>query len=492
MGIDPQKTSSFDPSTRAEGVLDLVLDETSEITQEEKANEVDVESELKREQIIKEESQRVRSRVLFLTNSREALEKDSLLQKHFADLEDVFDEVHVIVLGVKKMQKTETIRLARKVWVYPTVSRYFITQPWTALSAAKQQLLFTDGFRPDVVVALDPFESGVAGYLIAQKYKRSFQVHITVDFFTKIWQENDPYGKWRLRFARFVLKRTTSVRVQTDTLKNKLTATFKHIQDIAILPRYFNIQKTMEHVQNVPKQKLYPQFSFVVLFVGELTQDSTLFRAIDAARNILRTPTIGMVIIGQGAARASFQERTRLLGIDKQIIFTSHVENLVSHMQAADVLICTDTTSESEEVVITAAASGLPLIIAKTPLREDLFVDEQDAYLCDPTDTIEFSQRLGKILNANVFRTQFASNAKDAVATRIEEKPEMYRLAYRDTIEEVLYLSEEELEKKKQEVIDKEKEVAQKQEQEKEEEEKKQLESLKKANKGLDMHLPEV
>lgn len=486
----------FNAANRAEGVLDHILDETSTVTLAQRKNEASVEDELRKERLIEDSSTRVRSRVLFITRDKKVLEKGSAMQKHFINLAEVFDEVHVIVLGLGK-RKTDTMRLASKVWVYPTISKYFLQQPFTAIKIAKQQLKFTDGFRPDIVVALDSFESGIAGYFIARKFKRAFQVQIIEDFYNGHFKEELEYNAWRLRFSHFVLKRVKSVRVDTDTLKQKINARYKNITDVALLPQYFNIKETMQSVQDAPAEKLYPQFSFLILFVGVLDQNSTLFRAIDAVRPLLRTPSIGFVVIGDGSAKETFQERTRLLSVDAQVIFKPKTADVFSNMRSANVLICTDTDNESESVVVKAAATGLPAVMAKTILREDLFTDGEDSFLCDPEDTIEFSQKLVKFLNTNAMRSQFSKNAKDVVRNRIEEDPKMYRIALRDSIEAVLYLEEAtrvrikaELKKKETlkiaKIVEKENKKIKKEEVEKQ----KQRESLKKANHGIDMKIP--
>lgn len=434
-----REDAKFDPSDRAEDILDHVLDETSEVTQERKVNEVLVKDELRSAQILKHESERAQSRVLFITKKPSVLDADSVEQSYFKNLGEVFDEVHVIVLGLKK-RNIETVRVSPKVWLYPTISHHFLYQPFTAFQTAKKQLQFTDGFRADIVVALDPFESGIAGYYIAKKFKRAFQVQITEDFYLEDFEDTDKYNPWRLRFSRYLLKRVKSVRVDTDVLKEKVLKRYKKIDDLALLPRHYNVQEIIAHKATGETQKLYSQFSFTLLYVGTLVPQSTLFRALDAARVLLRTPTIGMVVIGDGSAKAEFQERARILGISSQVIFKSKVDDVVANMRSASVLLCTEVTGESEDLVIKAAAAGLPIVMARTPLREDLFTDGIDSFLCEPENTQEFAQKLLQFLNTNALRTQFTENAQEVVTSRIEEDPQVHRLALRDSIESVLYL----------------------------------------------------
>ncbi len=491
---DSEHKVSFDPAEKAQDVLEYVLDETSERTQKKHANEVAVEAELYGEQVIKEESARVKSRVLFITNDQSIYTEHSEARKHFVNLTEVFDEIHVVVLGMPKKKDEKSERLADKVWVYPMYARHFLQRPFAAYSVIKRQLFFTDGFRPDIVVALDPFESGITGYFVARHFKRAFQVHVTEDFLTQEYKEHDEYSTWRIRFATYLLRKGVSVRTDTDYLKKKLAIRFTKLKDFLLLPRYFDIQETITRVESTPKEKKYPQFSFTLMYVGPLTPESTLFRAIDAARSLLRTVSIGFVVIGEGPARDSFKERTKLLGIDTQVIFVSKVDDVLPHMRSADVLVCTDTTSESESIVMKAAAAGLPMVMARTDLRSDLFTDERDTFLCDPNDTIEFSQKLTKFLNTNSLRIQFSENAQEAVRTRIEENPQIYRLAYRDSIEGVLYFDVQEQQKRERAVREKQ-EAQAKKEQAKQQVKKKThkqevKKSVEKVNKGILMNMP--
>lgn len=433
----------YDQSATAEVFLNKILDDTSEKTIEKRMNEVGVEEALRRGRLIQEASSRMRSRVLFITQQIDVLEKGSLAQRTYANLQMVFDEVHIMVLGCLREQD-ETIRVAPKVWAYPVFSKYPLFLVRTATKAAKSNFLFAEGFRPDIIVATDPFEAGVAGLRIAQKFDRVFQVHVLADFFAPEFIEHNEKNKKRLHLVKKTLGTVESVRTESDIIKQKIAKAYPNISDLAVLPRFFNIQEITKAIATSEKKHLFPQFAFLILYIGRLDTNSTLFRTMDAARRLLQTPSIGLVVVGDGSRKEKFMERAKILQMDQQVIFKSEEGNLVDYMQAADVLVLSDISNESEEIVIKAAAAGLPMILAHTPLRDDLFTDEQDAYLCDPEDTIGFSQKLTKFINTNSLRTQFAANARDVVLTRIEESPEMYQIAYRDSIEAVLNFQSEE------------------------------------------------
>jgi glycosyltransferase involved in cell wall biosynthesis len=278
--------------------------------------------------------------------------------------------------------------------------------------------------------------SGFVGSEIAERYKRVFQVHVREDFLSPYLKE--AYGKWSIMFGKFVLKHSHSLRASTETIRDRLLEICTHTKDISVLPKFVDIQSLISSAKtDTSAPDIFPQFSFVILFVGVLDHESTLFRALDAARSALFSKAIGMVVLGEGPAKSEFQKRAEILGIQEQVVFKSDADHLNEYLSSADILICTDTTETSDEVIVKAAASGLPILAAENHFRTDLFTDGESAFICPKEDTVCFSQKLIKFLNSNALRTQFASSARDIVSTRLSEDPEVYKEAYRNSIESV-------------------------------------------------------
>lgn len=438
MGAPSNKKSVLaDPSAKAEAVLEYVLADTQQDAIAEKEAQSSIKTELTKKPLVADSTHRQQSRVLFITRDLSVLEQNSLLQLHIKNIASVFNEIHIIVLCESWQARRDVIRIDKNVWTYTTAAKYWWLQTFAAQSIAQKQLRFADGFRPDVVVALDPFESGLCGMAIASTYKREFQVHVTEDFFLPEFIKKEKENKRRLKMTTQVLKHTQSVRTSTRSLLERIAQKFPHIHDIAVLPRHYDIASIIEATKSEKGEDIFPQYSFVALFVGKLDQDSTLYRTLDACRSLLQSPHIALVVVGDGPVKNEFQKRAEILGIQKQVVFQTDTTKLISYLQSADVLICTDTTEASEEIVIKAAASGLPIVAAETPIRLDLFTDGESAFLCPKDDTIGFFHKLGQFINTGALRNQFADIAKDIIKTRLHEDPEAFKRAYRDSIEGV-------------------------------------------------------
>jgi glycosyltransferase involved in cell wall biosynthesis len=428
--------NTLDPSQKASDVLEYVLHETDESVVKEKEVASSVREELKEASVITQVSTRAKSRVLFVTADITVLSEGSVLQNHFRNIASAFEEVHVIVLSTVYESKKGIIRLDTNLWLYTTSVKSVWKQPFAALALARSELQFAAGFRPDIVVALDPFLSGLIGLEIAKTYEREFQVHVLEDFLSPFFIESHEYGAWKVRLAKYVLKRTMSIRTRTEIIRTKVAAKITHTKDIEVLPKYVDIASLTQSVA-LPEQSpdMFAAFSFVILFVGDLDYDSTLFRAIDAARSALFSKGIALVVAGDGPAKKEFEQRAEILGVKEQVVFLKDTGLLPQYFKNADILLCTDVTEASDDIVVKAAAAGLPILAAQNHFREDLFEDGVDAFLCPPEDTVCFSQKLIKFLNTNALRQQFETNAKDIVSTRLRVDPEIFRLAYRNSIE---------------------------------------------------------
>lgn len=381
-----------------------------------------------------------RTRVLFVGTDPALMTAQTELRDKLISLTEVFDEVHIMVVSTSIRAKQKAEKIGDRAWLYVAAAPHWWSAAKAVQSVAAEQLQFTTGFRPDIVVALDPFVAGYAGQQLADKYQRPFQLHLLHDYFTDSWKTTERHATWLLRLAHHVLKQTDSVCVTSESLREKVRKQFSHLSDPILLPRFYNIKSILELPgrTSVVKPAKLAHFKFIILFVGSLNHESTLYRVIDAARSVLRSPSIGLVVIGDGPMRKDFEKRAEIFGIKDQVVFEKPTVDVVSYMRAADLLMCTDTTAESEEVVIKAAAVGLPLLLARTELREELFVDDMTAYLCQSDDTIEFSQKLSKFLNNNGIRIQFSRDARQTVKDRLHEDPAVFKVAYRDAIESVL------------------------------------------------------
>ncbi len=433
--------SSYDVSLRERGTLNSMLRAESKIVSAPVPRE-SIEVARHGKSLYEVVTDRDTTRLLFISRDESLLNQTKQSLDGYLDLPEVFDEVHVVILRPGIPAKNPVLRVAPNVWLYIATATSWWGTPFAALRLIREQLEFADGFRPDLIVARDPYESAVVARLIARRYGRAAQLHILEDFTNPQVQRRMDNSRLRYWIASYITKRFLSVRTATNQITDLVKRTYPAIPDVATLPRLNNYETfTRATVVKSLKQK-YPQFSFIALYFGALSHESTAYQVIDAARYILQNKRVGLVIVGDGKARSEFEKRTTILGIANQVVFERVSEDMLGYLKTADVLVVSDSDSIADEVVLRGAAAGIPLIVTETPLRADLFTDGDSALFCPPGESVMMSEKLNMILNNFPLRSQLREQALAVVHTRLHEDPALYRRAYRTSVEQGLFVND--------------------------------------------------
>lgn len=426
---------NFDASDRAASELEYVLKKD---TKAEAAPRISVAEAISQPRVFQMDSTRTTTRVLFVSQDASLLNPEKQSLDGFLNLHELFQEVHVLILRQGIEAKNPVFRVARNVWLYTASSRYWWAIPSAGIKLVEEQMVFAAGFRPDLIVARDPFESAIVAHKVARQYERPAQVHVLEDYTTSDFSKRYRHPFFRRLMAKHMIKKFASVRVVSFAVENMLAKRFT-IPDLRMLPRFNNYEAIMNAQPTIDLKDIYKPFVFIILFVGKLSHNSTLFRAIDAARFVLKNPRVGLVILGDGPAKSEFQKRTKLLGIEEQVVFDSSTKDIVPHLKSANLLLATDTDPDSDDVVLQAAAAGLPIVMSRTPKREELFEHGVSAYLCEETDVQAFTDRISEMLNNFGIRRVLSDNAQEMMRETFHQDAREYTEAYRTSIEQALF-----------------------------------------------------
>lgn len=438
--------------TKGDGNEDIViLDEKLKTREEEKVTE---EAAVREEQtfvpetvsaaaarrsapILETESSRTMVRLLILTRNVSIRELGSLAQRHMLELGQVFSEIHIIILNERDEDTVATVRLSDNIWLYSTESTTWWRTPLDAYRIAEEQISFAGGFRADVIVAEDPFECGLAGYFIAKKHARPFQVHVLEDIYEPAFEDRDEHNALRLFAARFVLPRAGCVRTLGEFVRASIVDEYpKLAAHTEMLPTYYNLRAWRDTVPTFDLKDRYPQFKFIVLHISTMQVHSHTSEVITAMAGILhRYPTIGLVIVGNGPLRSAIEKQVITLGIHNQVEFEPMPAEVISHMKTASMLLHLSEDPEEDQYVLQAATVKLPMVASIGSVANTLFVDGDSALLCQSADTFGAGKRVNTFLNENQLRTRLALNAQEVVFERIEQDYARYLEAYRNSIE---------------------------------------------------------
>jgi glycosyltransferase involved in cell wall biosynthesis len=432
--------SRVDASDRASLELEYIIkDRKARETKKEKT--VSVEQAISDKRLFKDTENRNVTRVLFVSKNTELLNPSQQTLDGYLDISSLFAEVHILILRPGISTNKPVLRVSSNVWLYTATAKVWWRTPAAGIKLASEQLEFANGFRPDLIVARDPYESALVAKSLGKKYQRPTQLHILEDYTSEKFRKKDKNNFWRKALLFFTVDNFQSVRTETIKLRDIVAKRFS-VPDTKALPRFNNYQALITAENKVDVKEIYKPFVFFMLYVGNLDNVKDVFTVMDSVRSFLRNPRIGLLILGDGKEKAEIKKRAKLLGIDRQVIIESREVHLASYLKSSNILFVSQISGESEELVLKAAAAGIPMIMTRTESREDLFKDKQDAFLCDTGDQAVFTKNAHELINNIGLRKQFVQNGQDIIRNKFHTDPRLYQTAYRESIEEALFTKE--------------------------------------------------
>ena len=441
--VRKRKLDDYDEQRRAESLLQDSVNKFSD-TEENLDEQVSVAEALQERPLLKYNNNRTRTRVLFVTNDTSFLNPaDDNLERFFA-VAEYFDEMHIMVLRSGTIPTKPVLRVRSNIWVYIASAKYWW---WTPVIAnedvAKQQLFFAGGFRPDVVVALEPFESGLAALWIGKSFSRPVQIHVRQNFLRKGFKSASKRNKWRVRIAWYVLRRAKSVRVQTKEIKEAVADWCKSTSRINLLPWINKFAEIKNSDSDFDVHDAYPMYEKILLFIGPLDYTSTLFGVIDAMKYVLANPKVGLVVLGDGPTKAECEEKMKKLGLHTQVVFPKKVPTIVPYLKSADVLVLTDQTALADELAMQGAVAKIPSIMSETEARSEVFTDTENAFICDDEEKC-FIDKFQEVVHNETIRRQFKNSLEQKVAPFLSAQAATYQETYRNIVESVFLETTEE------------------------------------------------
>lgn len=433
--------SQLNANEFASSSLDYILEKEKRAKDD--TRYLSVEEAINENTVYKASSNRNETRVLFISRDESLLNPTQQSLDGYTNISDLFDEVHILILRQGIKARNPVLRVAKNVWLYTASDISWWKTPFAGMSLARQQLVFAEGFRPDLIIARDPFESAVLGIMLSRKYQRPLQLHVLENYSNLDFLKKDKRNIWRSRLAPYVISRINSIRTSTVTMYDQIKIKFS-VKDLAVLPRFNNYESLISIPKTLDLRLKYKPFVFIMLYIGKLTNESAVNRAIDAGRFGLRNPHVGLIILGDGPAKKMFEKRAEILGIKEQVVFETGVKDVVPYLKSANVLIVPDTDAESEEVALKGAAAGIPMVLSRTPAREDIFTDGESALFCAPDNIDEFSLKLNILMNDVFLRNHMVQLAQEMIMAKFHEDPNKYLTAYRESLEQVLFIENSE------------------------------------------------
>jgi len=434
--------SNRDFSRHASGELEYVINKQAGLAAE-KVPTTTAQEAMSEDRVVEYESSRDVTRVLFISQDTELLNPVRQTLDGYLNISDVFDEVHILVMRKGLQPKQPILRPHDNVFIYTVAAKRWWHLPAVGFEMLRSQLEFAEGFRPDVVVAHDPYESALVALQVRRQYGTATQLHVLVKNFAPRILDITVPRVWRRFISLYTISRFSSVRAATQMISDKLAEKYEPT-DLQVLPSLNPYSTVISTPTKLRLETKYPEYVFFLLFVGSLDEPEAALQAIEVAKDLLQSnEKMALILYGDGTGREECLSRAKALGVEKQIIIKKHSTDQIQYLKAANVLLVTNTDRESERSVLRGAAAAIPMVMAKTDTREDLFKNQESALIVESADTSTFIKQTSQLVENAELRKQLSEQALQVVQQKLFQDSDEYRRSYRRSIEESLFVEEE-------------------------------------------------
>ena len=387
--------------------------------------------------------------MLVIGTDRNIFKEGSIVRERISEYGKSFRQLHIIIF-TKRFQKFKIEKISENVWIYPTRSWIRWLYPFDAVKVAKKEFA---KFLPKIISVIstqDPFETGIAGWLIARKFKIPLQIQIHTDFLSPYFGKESFLNKIRVIVGKFLIKRADCIRVVSERIKNSLLqpktfpsrlqpTTYNLQPSIIVLPIYVDIEKIKNTPVNFDVRKKYPQFSFIIMMASRLEKEKNIILGFEIMKELTRQYSkIGMVIIGDGKEKKNLERLVVKYSLQKNIIFEGWQSDLISYYKTANVFLLTSLYEGYGLTIIEALACGCPVVSSDVGIASEVISEGESGFVCPVNDKNCFIKRIQEIMEIRGLKERLGINSKMLISEKITVDKEKYLLKYKQAMEECL------------------------------------------------------
>jgi len=242
--------------------------------------------------------------VLMISTDASILNLESESGRRMKEYGALTDKLDIIVCTTRS-QGSEDCVISDTVRAYPTNSSSKLWYVWDVLKTAKRVI----NTKVDLVTSQDPFETGIAGWLLARRLHAKLQLQIHTDFLSPYFRGESLKNRIRVWIAKWLLPKADGIRVVSERIRSSLSSIVRDMSRVVVLPIFVDVEKIKRSPVNTDLRKKYPQFDFILLMTSRLEPEKNIELAINAMKDVVKKNSkAGLIITGEG----SLKERLHL------------------------------------------------------------------------------------------------------------------------------------------------------------------------------------
>ena len=162
--------------------------------------------------------------------------------------------------------------------------------------------------------------------------------------------------------------------------------------------RFSSLKLSDEQKSELRKEIGVPENAKLLLSVGELNENKNQKATLEAL-SLLDEENIYYVVAGTGNKEDYLKNLAKELGLEERFYLLGHRDDVPQLYNVADCFAHPSFREGLPVSVMEAMASGLPCVVSKIRGNEDLVEDGVNGFLCNPFNSNEFANAIGKLMN---------------------------------------------------------------------------------------------
>jgi glycosyltransferase involved in cell wall biosynthesis len=308
--------------------------------------------------------------------------------------------------------------------------------------------------RYDVLVVRGTRVLGLPGVLMARLLRKSIvlQAEVNGEFSGEIYT-------WGTRAARGIVDRMLRVLTRFRNLwlldADAFVAMSHQIQGECLaagvprhklerIPHGVDTQRFRPadtHERRALRERLgLPIAGELIVYAGRLLRGKGLDNLLEAFAAVRpEFPTAGVVFVGSGDGQSLSIEaelRAQAAGFHGAVIFTGRVDDVASHLRAADIAVLPSVFEALGLGVVEAAACGVPAIGSRTGGIVDVIVDGETGLLSEPGGAASLAAALRLLLADPALRARLGARARERALARfdVRDSVDRYRCLFGELV----------------------------------------------------------
>lgn len=250
----------------------------------------------------------------------------------------------------------------------------------------------------DSLIISTPGPMGLVGLLAARVLNLPVRGIYHTDFphYVETWTDDAAMGEMAKQFMRWFYRNMEMIYAPTQAYVEVLADLGFQKEQLSVLPRGVDPDDFNVTFRNETFWERFglPSCDFVYIYVGRVSSEKNIDVLLEAHRILTDGGiSVGLVVVGDGPDLRRVKE---IYEADPMIVFTGylHGEDLSCAFASADALAFPSMSDTFGNVVLEAAASGLPAVVSDKGGPQELVRANEAGIVCDARQAAAYAEGL--------------------------------------------------------------------------------------------------